>query len=219
MKSFLAGGLYNETGVDPNNESTKNFIYILVGIVVCCILIGISIFVYFKITAKARATQEQATREAQEQAARVAQEQAARVAQEQAALVSKVRIEVNKGTEEYLNISQLVLIDNNNNIIKPIQINASEHEHSNTNKDIANDGTRKPRSIPDIYHSSGNSRKTAFYEFIIPPTKIKTIEIYNREDCCGERITKFSLYLFNSNNTILKTFPLINLPVQIINIV
>ena len=218
MKSFLGGKLNNESSDDPINESTNNYVYIIVGIVVFCIIIGISIFVYFNITAKEKAAKEKAAKEkeAKEKAAKAQAEKvaAARIAQEQAAtLVSKVRIEINKGKENHLEISQLVLLDNNNNIIKPIQINASE-PYPDTNKNNANDGVRKPKSFPNIYSSSTNSMKTAFYEFIIPPSKTQTIEIYSREDCCSERMTDFSLYLYNSNNTVLYTVPLLNLPVQ-----
>ena len=240
MKLFLGGESNNESSNDPINESTNNYVYIIVGIVVFCIIIGISIFVYFNIKAKtlavekeakekaakaqaekeakAKAAKEQAEKEAKAKAAKEQAEKEAAAQEQAATLVSKVRIEINKGKENYLQISQLVLLDNNNKIIKPIEINASE-SMQDANKYTANDGVRKPRPNPNIYHSSTNSMKTAFYEFIIPPSKIKTIEIYNREDCCSERIADFSLYLYNSNNTILKTFPLINLPVQIINIV
>ena len=217
MKLFLGGELNNESSNDPINESTNNYVYIIVGIVVFCIIIGISIFVYFNIKAKTLAVEKEAKeKEAKEKAAKAQAEKvaAARVAQEQAAtLVSKVRIEINKGKENHLEISQLVLLDNNNNIIKPIQINASE-PYPDTNKNNANDGVRKPKSFPNIYSSSTNSMKTAFYEFIIPPSKTQTIEIYSREDCCSERMTDFSLYLYNSNNTVLYTVPLLNLPVQ-----
>ncbi len=184
--------------VGGNDNNYLLYIGIFI-VVVVCIIIGVVIYIF------TTQNKEKAEKEAKEK-------------EEKEALVSKVRIEINKGKVEALQISQLVLLDNNNNIIKPTQINASEPFGPETPKETANDGNRKPRNYPYIYHSSNETRSTAFYEFVIPPTKIKTIEIYNREDCCGERIESFSLYLFNSNNTMLKTIPLVNLPTQIYNI-
>ena len=131
--------------------------------------------------------------------------------------ISRVRIEINRGSSDRLQLSQLVIIDVNNNIIKPISINASDPYNSSTTKNVPNDGIRAPRPIPNIYHSASNI-SSPFYEFIIPPTIIKTIEIYNRSDCCSERIQKFSLYVFNTKNILLKNIQLINSPKQIINL-
>jgi Na+-transporting methylmalonyl-CoA/oxaloacetate decarboxylase gamma subunit len=226
MKYFLQGGSDDSADSSDNTDtsnSSSNFTYIIIGIVI--LLIIISIIAYFIISSNAakekadKEAKEKADKEAKEKADKEAKEKADKEAKEKAALVSKVRIEINEGKANYLQISQLVVLDSNNNIIKPIQINATEPTWSpESNKDVANDGTRDPRPYPQIYHNAQGTETTSFYEFVIPPSKIKTIEIYNRTDCCTERIEDFSLYLINSNNNTLNTFRLTNLPKQIFNI-
>lgn len=137
--------------------------------------------------------------------------------EEKLSYISRVRIQINKNKSNALQISQLVLLDINNNIIKPIEINASE-PYPLTNKNIANDGVREARPYPKLYHSGNDSITTAFYEFIIIPTKIKSIEIYNRTDCCSDRLKDFSLYLIDAYNNIIDTFPLSDLPKQVFTV-
>ncbi len=211
MSSFVGG----------NDNKYLLYVGIFIVVLVVYIIIGVVIYIFTtpdkeKAEKEKKEKAEKAEQEANKKAEQEANEKAEQEAKKKEALVSKVRIEINKGKTEFLQISQLVLSDNNNNIIKPIKINASELYDSNTHKDVANDGNRKPRRFPYIYCSKGSN--TDFYEFIITPTKIDTIEIYNREDCCAERLEQFSLYIFNSNNTILKTIPLSKQLVQIYNI-
>jgi hypothetical protein len=132
-------------------------------------------------------------------------------------VINRVRIEINTGKINYLQISRLVILDIDNNIIIPSHINASP-AWPQTNKNIPNEGNREARSYPDIYHSAEGTETSGFYEFIIPPTIIKTIEIYNRTDCCSERIEDFTLYLFNTYNKLINTFPLTDLPIQVFDI-
>lgn len=107
-----------------------------------------------------------------------------------------VRIEVNQGKTQFLHISQLRILDTKGQVIVPLFINASHPISEKSNKNVANDGTMSVRPFPFVYHSQ--SDVNAFYEFILPNTEIASIEVYNRVDCCTERLADFTLIVNKS---------------------
>jgi hypothetical protein len=124
-------------------------------------------------------------------------------------LINKVRIQATNFN--YLQLAQVIIIDINNNVIIPLSVSGSPPGWG-TNLNTPIDGTRSARPYPNIYHSPGGSDD--FYELVINPTTIKSVTIYNRNDCCSERIQSFTLYLKNGVNDTLASIPLINVPVQ-----
>ena len=123
-------------------------------------------------------------------------------------LITKVRIECN--ADDYLQLSQIIIHDQNNNIISAISVNASEPGFG-TDKNTAIDNNIKARPHQTenkytIYHS--NSSSCPFYEIIINPSDIKSITIYNRTDCCNDKLTKFNLSLLNNSNVKITSIPL-----------
>lgn len=116
-------------------------------------------------------------------------------------LVTKVRIECN--ANDWLNFSQIVLHDQSNNIIPAININSTATDYgTDKNTPVDNNIKARPYQIENkytIYHSIGNT--CPFWEMIINPSDIKSITIYNRTDCCNERLANFKLTLYSSTNT------------------
>lgn len=124
-----------------------------------------------------------------------------------------VKIEVKEGKKQYLHISQLRVLNYANKAIVPVYINASHPICDKCNKDVANDGITSERPFPFIYHSQSDSN--AFYEFIIPNTEIGSIEVYNRVDCCTERLADFTITIRRVNSDqIITSIPLTSKLVQ-----
>jgi len=127
--------------------------------------------------------------------------------------LQSVRIELNQGKNQYLHISQLRILDTGNNVIVPLLINASHPICEKSHKNVANDGTTSVRPFPFVYHSQ--SDVNVFYEFIIPNKDIGSIEVYNRVDCCTERLADFTIYIKQVNNDrLLTSIPLTKKLVQ-----
>ena len=116
-----------------------------------------------------------------------------------------VKIEVNQGKKQFLHISQFRILDTQGQVIEPLLINASHPISEKSNKHVANDGFTAVRPFPFIYHSQSDSN--AFYEYIIPNTEIGSIEVYNRLDCCTERLADFTITI-RRDTKILAQIPL-----------
>ena len=115
----------------------------------------------------------------------------------------------------WFNISQILIQDTNNNTIKPITINHPGTWGGALEPIGMFDGTLAPRNFPQIYHTNTNSNVTI--DIIINPTQIGKITIYNRSDCCSDRIALFTLSLLDSNNNIIETKSLSDLQIQTID--
>ena len=127
--------------------------------------------------------------------------------------LQSVRIEVNPGKKQHLQISQLRILDFQKNVIVPLLIHASHPISEKSNKLVANDGKPEARPFPFIYHSQSDI--DAFYEFFIPNTEIGSIEVYNRLDCCTERLADFTMTIRRVNSDcVLARIPLTNRLVQ-----
>ena len=99
----------------------------------------------------------------------------------------------------YFNISQIVIYDMNNNTVRPTSINAPPKYAPDTLDPMGLfDGTMSTRAFPNNYVSS--TYNNVVIEIVIPSTLIKSIKIYNRADCCIDRIGSFTLKLQNNNN-------------------
>ena len=124
-------------------------------------------------------------------------------------LVTKVRIECNNNN--WLQLAQVVVYDQNDNIIKNNSINATNPGWG-TNNTIAVDGNNKARahSGSTLYYSGTDS--CPFWEININPTNIKNVVIYNRTDCCWDRLASFKLALYTSTSLITS----VNLNIQMV---
>jgi hypothetical protein len=116
-------------------------------------------------------------------------------------LVKSVRV---AGGTDYLSISQLVIKDQNGNNVAPNGTTSSSGNWgSGSSERAAIDGTQAARPFPLEYHSNN---KGGFFQVTLPqPTKLSSITIYNRSDCCQDRLAGYKVSLLDSNNTVLFT--------------
>ena len=93
---------------------------------------------------------------------------------------------------ETINLSQIVVRDINGiNITKSARVFASTEDYG-TRKETAVDGYEGPRSYPSIYHSK-NGGGEWFELLFTTPVVISSVTIYNRSDCCNNRISSYRL--------------------------
>ena len=94
-----------------------------------------------------------------------------------------------------LNISQVVIRDENGKNIAPSAKATSSSSFGGSSPSTAIDGTEEPRAYPNIFHSAGDPNDDLvllFDRFV----KISSITIYNRSDCCRDRMTSYRLQIY-----------------------
>jgi hypothetical protein len=97
----------------------------------------------------------------------------------------------------YINLSQIQVIDDKgNNITKNALVQSSGAEY-NTSPNTAVDGSYYPRAFPRIYHSGNNERNYIQLTFN-PPVNVASITLYNRTDCCMDRLSRCTLNMSGS---------------------
>jgi hypothetical protein len=110
-----------------------------------------------------------------------------------------------------LNFSQLVAYDsrgNNVSIGRPTQGSGQWEPTSNSGKAV--DGHHAPRAHPNEYHDSQSPKNVSHWEVKLDrPTTISAIIVYNRADCCQDRLSRFNMHMFNSANEIIYWKPYI----------
>lgn len=112
-----------------------------------------------------------------------------------------VRIQI-AGGKNCLNFSQLVAYDskgNNVTIGRPTSGSGQWEPASNSAKAV--DGNHAPRGHPNEYHSSAEAcgATVSHWEVTLAkPTTISAIVIYNRADCCQDRLASYNMHMFNS---------------------
>ena len=93
----------------------------------------------------------------------------------------------------YINLSQIQVIDDKgNNVTRNGRMDSSGAEY-NTSPNTAVDGSYYPRAFPNIYHS-GNDAYSYFRIFFEQPVNVASVTLYNRTDCCMDRLSKCQLY-------------------------
>jgi hypothetical protein len=125
--------------------------------------------------------------------------------------VGYVRIE-GTGSASYLNMSQLVVYDNQGKNVskkRPTQSSGSPYGPpgsgtSGASEEMANDGDERPRGHPFEFHGKG-SGKDLWQVQLDRPTTVSAVMVYNRSDCCSDRMgSGFVIKLFSPQpNTVL----------------
>jgi hypothetical protein len=110
------------------------------------------------------------------------------------------RIQLAGGFGTNLNFSQLVAFDSkgrNVTIGRPTEGSGQWEPTSNSAKAV--DGVHAPRNHPNIYHDSSSPKNITHWEVKLDgPTTISSVVIYNRADCCSDRLNRFNLHFFNA---------------------
>jgi hypothetical protein len=92
------------------------------------------------------------------------------------------------GGSDYLNVSQVVVLDEKGQNIsrgRPQQVNSENWPDANKTK--PNDGGESPRGHPNQYHGSGYSNDLWQIQ-LDGAKKVSAVIIYNRADCCQSRM-------------------------------
>jgi hypothetical protein len=104
-------------------------------------------------------------------------------------------------------IGQLVgLDDNGNNVTKGRRATGKEIPIREAGPEKAVDGSEFVRSFPGMYHPHGRSDQW-FQVQLDKPTSISSVKIYNRGDCCQDRMAGNKVYFLDANQNILWTSP------------
>lgn len=99
----------------------------------------------------------------------------------------------------FINISQLVVRDQDGkNIANTGSFYTSSDAEYNTSINTLVDGNEVVRAYPNIYHS-GSKRDTHFSLSFVSPINVSLITLYNRSDCCTERLGKCMLFINKPN--------------------
>lgn len=102
--------------------------------------------------------------------------------------VGFVRIE-GTGSAGPLNMSQLVVYDDqgkNVSVKRPVQSSGSPYP--NALAEMANDGDERPRGHPYEFHGKGSGTDLWQVHLVDGPRTVTSVIVYNRSDCCGERM-------------------------------
>jgi hypothetical protein len=101
---------------------------------------------------------------------------------------------------EYLHISQLAVFDALGNNVATAATPSAGSDYNGLSKLVPIDGDLKSgaRLFPLVFHSNG----PPWYQLkLAQVTNVAYVVIYNRGDCCQNRLTKgFKLYLMDANN-------------------
>jgi len=117
--------------------------------------------------------------------------------------IDAVKVVMLAGGRNCLNFSQLVVLDQNgNNISKGRPTASSGQWEPTSSSDKAVDGNELPRSHPNESHGSAAScsANVAYWKVTLDsPSTISAIILYNRTDCCQDRLASFNMHFFNTN--------------------
>ena len=115
--------------------------------------------------------------------------------------VTKIQI-AGGGNGQHLQLSQVVVFDSKGRNVSIGQVaGGSPVFQANTVPSKATDGVHAPRNWPDMscstYQPPG---KIVHWEIgLRQPTTVSAIIIYNRNDCCQDRLNHYNMHMFNSN--------------------
>jgi len=112
-----------------------------------------------------------------------------------------VRLE---GGSDYINLSQLAVKDLNGVNVSKGKLTKSSGVGWDGPESAAVDGVESARGHPGEYHSNGPN---AWFEVDLgTPTQISTVEVYNRADCCQNRMgSGYKIKLLDENRNVFFT--------------
>jgi hypothetical protein len=130
--------------------------------------------------------------------------------------VKYIRLE-GGGPGMWLNFSQIVGYDMNGvNVTEGRSVTASPTSEG-TNASNAVNGNERLMTSPNQYHSS--SQTNVFFQVELDsPTRLSYVRIFNREDCCQDRLASYKLILLDANGNKVWLSPLTGNSVQTIQI-
>jgi hypothetical protein len=122
------------------------------------------------------------------------------------------------GSASWLNFSQLVVLNQNGENISVRRSTSGSPEWGGAPTQKANDGDERVRNFPQNSHSAGGN---AFWQVTLDsPQTVSAVVVYNRGDCCQDRLAGYRIALLDLNGSVLwRSGALSSDPKQVIRIV
>jgi hypothetical protein len=110
------------------------------------------------------------------------------------------RVQLAGGFGTPLNFSQLVVLnEKGQNISRGRRTEGSGQWEPASHSGRAVDGEEWPRSHPNEYHDSNSGKNINHWEVKLDgPSTVSAVIIYNRADCCQDRLGRQNMHFFNS---------------------
>ena len=119
--------------------------------------------------------------------------------------VSYVKLQMANVGDNWMNLSQIACFNKNgDNVTKGKNVSVNAPSPYGINPNNLTDGNLIPRPHPQSYHSPNGGNDWVSID-LVNPEEITRCEIYNRSDCCGNRVKGASLMLITSNNSMSKS--------------
>jgi len=116
-----------------------------------------------------------------------------------------LRVSTTRGGDSYLQISQLVALNEYGvNVARGKSVSVYT-AYTGTTGSTAVDGNEIARNYPQIYHSATPNANEYFVVDLGEPENISKVIYYNRLDCCKGRIIGATVQLNDIGNNVLKT--------------
>ena len=128
------------------------------------------------------------------------------------------RVQLAGGFGTPLNFSQLVVLnEKGQNISRGRRTEGSGQWEPASHSGRAVDGEEWPRSHPNEYHDSNSGKHINHWEVKLDgPSTVSAIIIYNRTDCCQDRLNRQNMHFFNSAGDLIYWRP--NMGTALVNV-
>ena len=129
-----------------------------------------------------------------------------------------VRVQLAGGFGTPLNFSQLVVLNEKGENIsrgRPTQGSGQWEPASSSSRAV--DGEEWPRGHPNEYHDSSAPKNINHWQVTLDrPSTVSAVIIYNRADCCQDRLSKQNMHMFNSAGDLIYWRP--NMGTALVNV-
>ena len=113
-------------------------------------------------------------------------------------LASFIKLQMANNGDNFMNLSQIACFNRNgDNITKGKAVTANAPSPYGINPNNLTDGSLSARPHPNSFHSANKGNDWVLID-LGSPQEIKSCAIYNRSDCCGQRLIGARLSLLNS---------------------
>lgn len=128
------------------------------------------------------------------------------------------RVQLAGGFGTPLNFSQIVVLnEKGQNISKGRRTEGSGQWEPASHSGRAVDGEEWPRSHPNEYHDSNSGKNINHWEVKLDgPSTVSAVIIYNRADCCQDRLNRQNMHFFNSAGDLIYWKP--NMGTSLVNV-
>lgn len=114
-------------------------------------------------------------------------------------------------------VAQVVLFDHAGQALKPADVVATTGDLCyGTKASTAFDGNTSNQNYPHVFHSCAKNYNNFLQAKLNTPQELSMIKVYNRTDCCSDRLNGVVLELYDDSDKLVDSFVLTS---KLINIV